>query len=136
MKSFLLLFCVLLAAANVINASDDQTACAVATYDAIKAVTLRLIAEFDDRLVALRSNYTACNELPLGGQRENCHLEYGRSVVNVLLGLRRHLGTIKDVTLRFALDQLDEYFVCRESSIHPFAANLPSYCAVVRTDNC
>lgn len=134
MKSFLTIVGVLLAAATVCTANaiepvEDRVTCAETTYDQIKAHTLRLIGQYSDQLEALRGNYTACNALPTGGQREECHLEYGRHVVNVLLGLRTQLDTIKTEVLRFALAQLDSYVECRDSSIT--SSNATLYCAVV-----
>lgn len=141
MKSFLTVACVLLAVAAVCSASDDfadaidaKTRCAEATYDAIKARALELVEEYSEQLNSLRGNYTACNQLPVGGEREQCHLEYGRHVVQVLLGLRPRIDELKTNVLRFALLQLDEYFVCRTASGNPLVDDVnETVCAVVRT---
>lgn len=139
MKSFIAIVCVLLAVAghctaNAIEPVDARVTCAEATYELVKAFGLRLVDQYSDRLDALRGNYTACNALATGGPREQCHLEYGRHVVQVLLGLREQLQEIKDAALRLTLEQLDTYFACRSAARflpNADSESTPSFCAVV-----
>lgn len=138
MKTFIAIACLLLAASQcsanaILDSVDGRVTCAEDTFDAIKAVGVGLVDQYGARLEALRGNYTACNQLPTGGQREQCHLEFGRYVVQVLLGLREQLQLIKNVALQFTLEQLDGYFACRQADarFELSSNNTASYCAVV-----
>lgn len=143
MKSFVTIACLLLAAAShcsagpIVESVDARVTCAAATFESVKALGLRLIDEYSEQLETLRTNYRACEALPAGGEREECHLTFGRRVVQVLLSLRPRLQDIKDEALRFTLEQLDEYFTCRQNArsfLMAISENTPSFCAVVSVE--
>lgn len=136
MRSIATIVCVLLAsqlcAARLVPAVFVERAapveCAEEMLDAVKATIFGIIDQYDVQLIELRDTYRNCNTLP-AGQKEECLLAFGRHVIGVVQQLRPQLEGQRDVVLRYALDRLDDYYMCRRARFAQLNNN--SFCAIV-----
>lgn len=118
------------AAFSQLVAPTPSAECAGELLDAVKATALFYVEQFGYQLTGLAEQYRGCNELEVGGEREECLLEFGRYVIATVRNLQPEFEAQKENVLRYAVQRLDEYFMCRQARMAT-ADNNETYCAIV-----